>query len=139
MTEKLKTITKTTNGLTATIICLLLSLVIGVIGVACMPETQSPLNPERKLNARELEHAYQVWIVEQQVQQRKFELAAEDLDTQTEQLTAIGEAIQTLAAGGVPSIPGLLQLLLGAGVIGLITDNVRRTKATINANKAGPT
>lgn len=135
MTEKLTTITKTTNGLTATIVCLLLALVIGVIGVACMPETTSPLDPEHKLNARELEHAYQIWLVEQRVFQRKFELAAEDLDTQTEQLTAIGEAIQTLASGGVPSVPGLLQLLLGAGVVGLITDNVRRTKATITANK----
>lgn len=138
MTGKCETITKTTNGLTATIVCLCLSLVIGVISFSCMPETVSPVNPEHKLNARELEHAYQIWQAEQQVQQRRFELAAEDLDAQVEQLTAFGELIQTLGAGGVPNVPGLIQLVLGAGVVGLITDNVRRTKATINANKGSP-
>ena len=135
MSETLKQITKTTNGLTATIVTLLLAGIIGVIGLSCQSTTPSPIDPKRKVNARALNIEYQVWLAEQQVFQRKFELAADDLEIQTEQLTAIGEAISQLAAGGVPSVPGLLQLLLGAGFTGLIIDNVRKTKANINVAK----
>ena len=137
MAEKLKTIAKTTNGLTATIIAVVLALIIGVIGFACTPATKSQLDPARKVDARELNIEYQIWLAEQQVQQRRFELAAEELDAQAEQLTALGDIVQTLASGGVPNVPGLIQLVLGAGVLGLVTDNVRRTKATIAAKKAG--
>lgn len=135
MSETLKQITKTSNGLTATFIALLLAGIIGVIGLSCSSTTRSPIDPERKVNARDLNIEYQVWLAEQKVFQRKFELAAADLEIQTEQLTAIGEAISQLAAGGIPSVPGLLQLLLGAGFTGLIIDNVRKTKANINAGK----
>jgi len=138
MTETLKQITKTTNGLSATIFTTIAALIIGIVGLSCQPETRSVTNPERMINARDLNIEYQVWVAEQQVYQRKFELAADDLEVQAKQLTAVGEAIQELAAGGVPTIPGLLQLLLGAGFAGLLIDNVRKTKATINAVKNNP-
>lgn len=136
--ETIAKISKTTNGLTVTLFTLISALIIGLVGVACQVSTRSPIDPTRMVNARDLNIEYQVWVAEQNVYQRKFELAADDLEIQTKQLTAVGEAIQELAAGGVPSIPGLMQLLLGAGFAGLLVDNVRKTKTAINASKSNP-
>jgi len=128
MSETTKKIIQKTNGLTTTLIITAAAIIIGLIGYSCTPTTKSPMDPTRQVNARDLNIEYQVWVAEQKVYQTKFELAAEDIDAQTQQRTAIGTAIQNLAAGGVPDVPGLIQLLLGAGFAGLLVDNIRRPK-----------
>jgi len=128
MIETTKKIIEKTNGLKSMLIGLLIAILVGLIGYSCTPTTKSPMDPTRQVNARDLNIEYQVWVAEQKVYQTKFELAAEDIDAQTQQRTAIGTAIQNLAAGGVPDVPGLIQLLLGAGFAGLLVDNIRRPK-----------
>jgi len=128
MSETTKKIIQKTNGLTTTLIITAAAIIIGLVGYSCTPTTRSPVDPTRQVNARDLNIEYQVWVAEQKVYQTKFELAAEDIDAQTQQRTAIGTAIQNLAAGGVPDVPGLIQLLLGAGFAGLLVDNIRRPK-----------
>lgn len=128
MSETTKKIIEKTNGLKTMLIVIGIAIILGLIGYSCTPTTKSPMDPGRQVNARDLNIEYQVWLAEQEVYQIKFKLAAEDIDAQTQQFTAIGQAIQNLAAGGVPNIPGLLQLLLGAGFTGLLIDNIRRPK-----------
>jgi len=128
MLETTKKVLEKTNGLKSMLIGLLIAIPVGLIGFSCMPTTKSPIDPTRKVNARDLNIEYQIWLAEQKVYQTKFELAAGDIDAQTKQFTAIGTAIQNLAAGGVPNVPGLIQLLLGAGFAGLLVDNIRRPK-----------
>ena len=137
MTETTKKIIEKTNGLKSMLIGLLIAVPIGIIGLTCTPVTRSPMDPSRMVNARELNIEYQVWVAEQSVYQKKFELGAEDIDAQAKQFTSIGTAIQNLAAGGVPDVPGLIQLLLGAGFAGLLVDNIRRPKTIVNNQGRG--
>jgi len=129
MSEATKKFLSKANGLTTTLIITAVAIVISLIGYSCSPTTKSPMDPTREVNARDLNIEYQIWLAEQDVYQTKFKLAAEDIDSQVQQQTAIGKAIGDLAAGGVPNVPGLMQLLLGAGFTGLLIDNIRRPRA----------
>jgi len=97
-----------------------------VVGVACIPTTTSPIRPDVLVTAEELQLDYQTWLNDCNSVARRFEFAKADIARQVEQWGKFQEALVALASGSVTSWPGLLQLLLSAGAIGLFADNIRK-------------
>jgi hypothetical protein len=100
--------------------------IIWLIGVGCTPITQSPFTPDRQVTATELEQEYLIWQKENEIVIAKFEAAGKDLQQQAANQAKVLEVITTLASGSVADWPGLVQLLLGSGVVGLLADNIRK-------------
>jgi len=101
------------------------TLILPVIGVVlwlaangCMPTTPSPTTGE-SITAAQLQAEYDVMMI-------KFDAAAADLERQYEQQAQVVEIITKLASGSVADWPGLLQLVLASGLIGLGADNIRK-------------
>jgi len=101
-------------------------LMVWAYALGCMPETASPLDIGRMVNASQLEIDFKTWQAQQEITAAKFEAAGQDLVRQEEQNAALKETILGLASGGIPDVPGLLKLLVGGGGLGAIVDNVRK-------------
>lgn len=92
----------------------------------CTPQTASVLRPGETLNATELSLELKEWQAKVDVQAARYEAAAADLEAQQEAMAKAQEAVLQIASGSVADLPGLISLLLGGGVLGLLTDNVRK-------------
>ncbi|MBA7606365.1 hypothetical protein ES703_13513 [subsurface metagenome] len=97
----------------------IIMLVIWIIAVGCLPETASPTMPGKLVNVNELRLEYETFML-------KFEYAVKDIEGQTERQDNFIAMIIKLASGNVADLPGLLQLLLGGGFFGAVTDNIRK-------------
>ncbi len=104
--------------------------IIGVMlwayALGCTPETASPLDIGRMVNASQLEIDFKTWQAQQEIMTAKFDAAGQDLVRQEEQNAKLKETILGLASGGIPDVPGLLKLVIGGGGLGAIVDNVRK-------------
>lgn len=109
-----------------TVLCPLIGGVLWIVAVGCTPITQSPFHPDRQVTATELEQEYLIWQKENEITVAKFEAAGKDLQQQAENQAKVLDVVTTLASGSVADWPGLVQLLLGSGVVGLFADNVRK-------------
>lgn len=109
-----------------TVLCPVIGVVLWIIAVGCTPETVNPVHPEQQVNAMQLEQEFIIWQKENEVMIAKFEAAGKDLQVQAENQAQFFDVLVTLASGSVADWPGLAQLLLGSGVIGLAGDNIRK-------------
>jgi hypothetical protein len=109
-----------------TVLCPLIGGIIWIVAVGCSPVTESPFYPGTLVTATELEQEFAIWQKENEITVARFEAAGRDLQQQTERQSAVLEVITTLASGSVADWPGLVQLLLGSGVVGLFADNIRK-------------
>jgi len=101
-------------------------LMLWAYALGCTPETASPLDIGRMVNASQLEIDFLTWQSQQEITAAKFEAAGQDLARQEEQNAQLKETILGLASGGIPDVPGLLKLVIGGGGLGAIVDNVRK-------------
>ncbi len=101
-----------------TVIVPVLLGILWIFAIGCSAETISPLTGEM-VNAKELAVDYDSTIA-------KFKLAGDDLEEQVKMQGEIKKLILTLATGNVADLPGLIQMLLGGGLIGFIGDNIRK-------------
>jgi len=104
----------------------ILGLIIWAYAVSCTPLTPSPLEPGRLVNTIELDLDFKTWQAQQQLMAAKFEAAGQDLTEQKARADKLQEDIISLAAGGIPDVPGLVKLVLGGGGLGAIIDNIRK-------------
>jgi hypothetical protein len=124
--EWLRKIWKTIEHHRYTVVCPVIAMGLWVAAVGCMPMTQSPVDETKQVNARQLSIEYQGWQAEQKVIEAKFEAAGEDLTEQAEANEVFKQTLLTLASGSVADWSGLVQLLIGGGLLGVIGDNVRK-------------
>jgi hypothetical protein len=109
-----------------TVLIPLIGWVVWIVAVGCTPTTQSPFDPDKNVTAMELQQDYLIWQKENEIVMTKFENAGQDLQRQADEQAKFFEVITTLASGNVADLPGLIQLLLGSGVVGLFADNIRK-------------
>lgn len=96
----------------------IIGLGVWLIAVGCTPETLSPLT-NRMVNASQLQIDFDTMMA-------SFEFAKADLERQALMQAEFTKAILMLASGSVADLPGLLQLLLGSGLLGFAADNIRK-------------
>lgn len=101
-------------------------LMLWAYALGCTPETISPLDISRMVNASRLDIDFKTWQAQQEIMTAKFDAAGKDLIRQEEQNAALKETILGLASSGIPDMPGLLKLLVGGGGLGAIIDNIRK-------------
>ena len=109
-----------------TVVCLVIALLVWVFAVGCTPMTQSPMDETKAVNARQLDIEYQSWLAQQTIIEAKFEAAGQDLQEQAEANEAFKQMLLTLASGSVADWSGLVQLLIGGGLLGVVGDNIRK-------------
>ncbi|HPY76210.1 MAG TPA: hypothetical protein PLQ45_00060 [Anaerohalosphaeraceae bacterium] len=109
-----------------TVVCPVVGAVLWIAAVGCTPVTQSPIDEARMVNARQLQVEYQVWLAEQKVMEARFEAAGQDLTEQAQANEKITQTLVSLASGSVADWGGLVQLLVGGGLLGAIGDNIRK-------------
>jgi hypothetical protein len=103
--------------------------------LSCTPQTMSPLDPTRMVNALELETDLKTWQKAQEITIIKFEAAGKDIEKQKQDNQAITQMIFDLATGGIPDMSGLAKLLLGGGGLGAVLDNIRKRGLIIGLKK----
>ena len=108
------------------VIGLLTGLILGLYAISCTPITNDPVDPQKQVDAQELQESFEIWQAEQDVVAKRFELAGKDLERQAENNAKIEKFIIDLAAGGIADLPGVITLLLGGGALGAIGDNIRK-------------
>lgn len=104
----------------------ILALVVTLGGIYCVPLTSSPLQPAKMVDEKGLALDFKTWTMQCQVMQDQFANAVEDLKAQSERNGVISSMIVDLASGRIPDLPSVLQLLLGAGGLGAVYDNIRK-------------
>ena len=122
----LRKIWKTIEHHRYTVVCPVIAMGLWVAAVGCTPMTQSPVDETKQVNARQLSIEYQGWQAQQKVIEAKFEAAGEDLTEQAEANEVLKQTLLTLASGSVADWSGLVQLLIGGGLLGVLGDNVRK-------------
>ena len=93
--------------------------------VGCTPTTASPLNPNIQVTAVELELEFEGWQAQNVITMKRFDLSREDIEKQKLAWADFQEVLMKLSTGAVADLPGLLQLLLGGGAVGLLADRLR--------------
>ena len=124
--ETLKKIWKTIEHHRYTVIAPVVGGLIWMYAVGCTPMTFSPLDDAKRVNASQLSIEFKSWEARQAIVAAKFEAAGEDLKQQAETNEAFKQTLLTLASGSVADWSGLVQLLVGGGLLGVIGDNVRK-------------
>jgi len=121
-----------------TIVAPIVAVVIWLVAVGCQPTTPNPLNPDQQLSAAALETEFGVWQIRQKEIMLRFEAGRADIVQQQEKWNELQAGLMQLASGSVADLPGLMQLLLGGGLLGFLTDNVRKRGviAGLKRNKA---
>ncbi len=109
-----------------TVVCPLVAAVLWLVAVGCTPVTPSPRDEAKMVDARQLNVEYQRWLAEQKVMEAKFEAAGQDLAKQAQANEKLTQALMSLASGSVADWGGLVQLLVGGGLLGVIGDNIRK-------------
>lgn len=107
------------------VIAPLVGLIIWAVAVGCTPIVTSPITGE-PVTPDELSVEYEVYMLQHQGTLKKFEAAEEEIQRQIEDMEKIKEVLLALASGSVADWPGLLQLLISGGAIGVVLDNVRK-------------
>jgi len=95
-----------------------MAIVLWIVAVGCTPQTLSPLSG-KMVTAAELQVDFNTAMA-------RFELASADLERQAEMQAKFNELLLVLASGSVADWPGLLQMIIGGGLIGFMADNVRK-------------
>ena len=124
--ETLKKIWKTIEHHRYTVVCPVIGGLIWVAAVGCTPMTVSPLDDAKLVNASQLSIEFASWEARQAIVAAKFEAAGEDLTRQAEANEVLKETLLTLASGSVADWSGLVQLLVGGGLLGVVGDNIRK-------------
>jgi hypothetical protein len=119
-----------------TIVCPIVAAIIWLTAVGCTPITFSPTEPSKQVNARELNTEYEVWQAQNKVMETKFTAAGKDLEEQAAQQEQFKQFLLTLASGSVADWSGLVQLLLGGGLLGALSDNIRKNGVIGGLTKA---
>lgn len=96
------------------------------VGISCTPVTQSPLNPNIKIDAKQLQQEYDLVVIERQKQDKAYEFAADDIKTQEENWSKVQDSLIQIASGSVTSWSGLVQILVSSGLVGFFADNLRK-------------
>jgi len=109
-----------------TVIAPVAAVVIWLVAVSCTPTTPNPLNPNQELSATALETEFAVWQLRQQEIMIRFEAGRADIEQQQQAWNELQATLMQLASGSVADLPGLMQLLLGGGMLGFLADNVRK-------------
>lgn len=109
-----------------TVICPLIAAVIWITAVGCTPVTPSPLDENRLVNASGLSLEYEQWLSDQKIMEKRFAAAGQDLENQAQANEEFKNLLLTLASGSVADWSGLVQLLVGGGLLGVIGDNIRK-------------
>jgi hypothetical protein len=109
-----------------TVVCPILAALLWLAAVGCTPLTFSPLDRTRQVDAQELNIEYEGWLAEQKVIEAKFAAAGADLQRQAEANETFKQTLLKLASGSVADWPGLVQLLVSGGLLGVIGDNIRK-------------
>jgi len=105
----------------------LVALSLWIWAAGCSPQTASVIRPGQVIDAPGLALELKEWQATVDIQAARFEAAGEDLAAQAARISQAKEAIMKLASGeAVADLPGLVTLLMGGGVLGLLTDNVRK-------------
>ncbi len=108
-----------------TVVAPLIILLLWLVAVGCMPETKSPLTG-LPTNASELSLDYAKSVKAHEIMLQSFEVAGEDLERQVAAQNELKQLLLALASGSVASWPGLLQMLVGGGLLGLASDAIRK-------------
>ena len=124
--EQMKRIWKAIEHHRYTVVCPVIAMGLWVAAVGCTPMTASPLDDAKQVDAGQLSIEYQEWLATQKVIEAKFEAAGEDLTEQAEANEVLKQTLLTLASGSVADWSGLVQLLIGGGLLGVLGDNVRK-------------
>ena len=124
--ERIQKIWKVIEHHRYTVVCPVIALLVWVFAVGCTPMTASPMDESNQVNARQLDIEYQSWLAQQKVIEAKFEAAGQDLQQQAEANEAFKQMLLTLASGSVADWSGLIQLLVGGGLLGVVGDNIRK-------------
>jgi hypothetical protein len=109
-----------------TVMAPVIGAVVWVAAVGCTPMTASPLDEAKLVNASQLSIEFKSWEARQTIVAAKFEAAGEDLTEQAEANEAFKQTLLTLASGSVADWSGLVQLLIGGGLLGVVGDNIRK-------------
>lgn len=109
-----------------TVILPIIGGLLWIVAIGCTPITVSPFTPGKQVTASELEQEYLIWQKENEITIAKFEAAGKDLEQQRQDQAKVLDVVTTLASGSVADWPGLVQLLLGSGLVGLFADNIRK-------------
>jgi len=102
------------------------ALLIWIAAIGCVPETESPTQPGRFVNAAELETDFSVWQKQQEIVMVRFEAGRADIEKQQQQWSDFQKILLELASGNVADLSGLLKLLFTGGLIGAVGDNIRK-------------
>ncbi|RKY10340.1 MAG: hypothetical protein DRP56_01270 [Planctomycetota bacterium] len=124
--ETLRKIWKVIEHHRYTVVAPVVGGLIWLAAVGCTPLTVSPLDEAKRVNASQLSIEFKSWEARQTIVAAKFEAAGEDLTRQAEANEAFKQTLLTLASGSVADWSGLVQLLVGGGLLGVIGDNVRK-------------
>lgn len=109
-----------------TVICPVVAIIIWLLAVGCTPLTLSPMDEGKLVNASQLGIEYEQWMAEQKVMEKRFEAAGQDLERQAQANEEFKQLLLTLASGSVADWSGLVQLLVGGGLLGVVGDNIRK-------------
>jgi hypothetical protein len=109
-----------------TVVCPVEGAGVWVAAVGCTPMTSSPLDDAKQVNASQLSIEFKSWEARQAIVAAKFEAAGQDLTRQAEANEVLKQTLLTLASGSVADWSGLVQLLVGGGLLGVLGDNVRK-------------
>jgi len=108
-----------------TVIAPLICLGLWLVAHGCMPLTIGPLS-QKQVSAVELEQEFAVWQKQQEIVMQQFDFARADIERQKEQWSKFQGLLLTLASGTVADWPGLVQLLLSGGFLGMGLDVIRK-------------
>jgi hypothetical protein len=124
--ERIQKIWKVIEHHRYTVVCPVIGVLVWTAAVGCTPMTASPLDEAKLVNASQLSIEFKSWEAKQAIVAAKFEAAGEDLTRQAEANEAFKQTLLTLASGSVADWSGLVQLLVGGGLLGVVGDNIRK-------------
>lgn len=107
------------------IIAPLIGILIWTLAVGCTPTAISPISGN-EVTAPELQNELDVYLMQHEITLKKFDMAADEIQRQIEDMEKIKTVLLALASGSVADWPGLLQLLISGGAIGVVLDNIRK-------------
>jgi len=108
-----------------TVIAPLVGLAVWAAATGCTPTAVSPISGD-EVTPDELQTDYDIYMHQHEIMLRKFKAAEDDIQKQIEDMEKLKEVLLALASGSVADWPGLLQLLVSGGALGVVLDNVRK-------------
>ena len=109
-----------------------------VMSFSCVPKTESPIRAGVKVNAKGLTQDFETWKANNELIAKKFQWAGEDIQEQQERWNKVTGVLMKVATGNVTNFQGLLNIVLGSGLLGLGADNVRKNGVIAGLKRNGP-